>query len=134
MVSLTHMIKLFLLVGLGSALGGMGRFGVSHWMATRELDYFPYGTLAVNVLGSFLIGVLFYTTLPEGRWPLAQGGREFLLVGFCGGFTTFSTFSFQVLEQLREQQWLAAGANVVLSVVLCLLAVALGVMFAKWLN
>ncbi|MEM6885163.1 MAG: fluoride efflux transporter CrcB [Verrucomicrobiota bacterium] len=128
------MIKLFLLVGLGSALGGIGRFGVSHWMATRQLDSFPYGTLSVNVLGSFLIGVLFYVTLPEGRWPLDQSWRELLLVGFCGGFTTFSTFSFQVLEQLREEQWLAAGANVVLSVVLCVLAVAAGITAARWLN
>lgn len=128
------MIKLFLLVGLGSALGGMGRFGVSYWMASRELDSFPFGTLSVNVLGSFLIGILFYLTLPEGRFPLDIGWREFLLVGFCGGFTTFSTFSFQVLEQLRDQQWLAAGANVVLSVVLCLMAVAAGVALAKALN
>ncbi|MEM6601330.1 MAG: fluoride efflux transporter CrcB [Verrucomicrobiota bacterium] len=128
------MLKLFLLVGLGSALGGMGRFGVSHWMATRQLESFPYGTLSVNVLGSFLIGILFYLTLPEGRWPLEQGWRELLLVGFCGGFTTFSTFSFQLLEQLREQQWFAAGANVVLSVVLCLGAVAVGVQVARWVN
>ncbi|MEM1158266.1 MAG: fluoride efflux transporter CrcB [Verrucomicrobiota bacterium] len=128
------MLKLFLLVGLGSALGGMGRFGVSHWMATRQLESFPYGTLSVNVLGSFLIGILFYLTLPEGRWPLEQDWRELLLVGFCGGFTTFSTFSFQLLEQLREQQWFAAGANVVLSVVLCLGAVAVGVQVARWVN
>ena len=128
------MVKLFLLVGLGSALGGMCRFGISHWMATRELDSFPIGTLLVNVSGSLLIGMLFYVTLPEGRWPLGQGWRELLLVGFCGGFTTFSTFSFQVLEQLRQEQWLPATLNVVLSVSLCLMAVAVGIMTAKWIN
>lgn len=128
------MIKLFLLVGLGSALGGMGRFGISYWMTSRQLDSFPYSTLCVNVMGSFLIGFLFYLTLPEGRFPLEQGWRELLLVGFCGGFTTFSTFSFQVLGQIREQQWMAAGTNIVLSVLLCLLAVAAGVMLSKALH
>jgi CrcB protein len=128
------MIKLFLMVGLGSALGGMGRFGISHWMLNRQMDSFPYGTLLVNVVGSFLIGFLFYFTASAGRFPLEQGWRELLMVGFCGGFTTFSTFSFQVLEQLKEQQWLAAGANIVLSVGCCLVAVAAGVIVSKWLQ
>lgn len=127
-------LKTLLLIGLGSALGGMGRYGVSHWLAARFGDGFPLGTLAVNVVGSFVIGVFFYMTASEGRWMVDPDWRQFVLVGLCGGFTTFSTFSLQVMQQMRAGEWTAAMSNVLLSVFLCLLAVYVGMVCARWIN
>jgi len=86
---------------------------------------FPWATLAVNVLGSLLIGWLMARLGPM-ETPTAASMRNLLTTGFCGGFTTFSTFSWQTLEQMQKGQWGAAAANVLLSVSLCLLAVWLG--------
>lgn len=127
-------LKTLLMIGLGSALGGMGRYGVSHWLATRYGEGFPLGTLTVNVVGSFIIGVFFYLTASDGRWLVDPDWRQFVLVGFCGGFTTFSSFSLQVLQQMRTGEWGAAMANVLLSVFLCLLAVYAGMVLARWIN
>jgi len=89
---------------------------------------FPLGTLAVNVAGSLVIGVLAALAMPEGK--MSSEGRafvtQFLMVGVCGGFTTFSSFSLQTLNLIREREWLYAGGNVLLSVALCLLATWLG--------
>lgn len=112
----------------------MGRFGISHWMAVRLGDHFPVGTLLVNVLGSFLIGLIFFLTASEGRWVVDPVMRQFLMIGFCGGFTTFSSFSLQVLQQLRTEDWTGALLNAGLSMGLCLLAVVLGMWLAREIN
>jgi CrcB protein len=87
--------------------------------------------MAVNVLGSLVIGVLGALTLPEGR--LSSEARAFttqlLMIGLCGGFTTFASFSLQTLNLIRDREWLYAGGNIVLSVVLCLVATWLGFLF-----
>ncbi len=127
-------MKLLLMIGLGSALGGMGRYGLSHWLAVRYGDGFPLGTLVVNVLGSFIIGLFFYLTSSEGRLMVDPVWRQMVMIGFCGGFTTFSSFSFQVLQQLRGGEFTAALSNVFLSVLLCLLAVYGGLVVARWIN
>lgn len=108
-------------VALGGAVGSVGRALLGLALAGR----FPWATLVVNVTGSLFIG-----------WLMARaGGAEaavsarlinLLAVGFCGGFTTFSTFSWQTLDQMLKGQWGAAAANVLLSVILCLVAVWLG--------
>jgi len=116
----------YLWIGIGSALGGMGRYWCSD-VATRIFgEAFPWGTVIVNVSGSLLIGFLAALTTADGRLLLPEDSRAFLMIGVCGGYTTFSTFSLQTLSLIRNGEWLWASANVVLSVTLCLLAVWLG--------
>lgn len=121
-------------VALGGALGSVGRYAVSG-IAVRWLGAgFPYGTLFVNVTGSFTIGLLAALVAADGRPSLGADARAFLLVGVLGGFTTFSSFSLETLELARGGALGAAGANVVLSVVLCLFAAWLGFAAAGLLN
>jgi fluoride exporter len=120
----------YLLVGLGSALGGMARHFTTSVVASRWGTAFPWGTLVVNVAGSLLIGVLAAGLVPGGRWVLPFPARELLMVGVLGGYTTFSAFSLQTFTLLEQGQWLRAGGNVVVSVVLCLAAVAAGYVLA----
>jgi CrcB protein len=87
---------------------------------------FPWGTILVNIIGSLVIGFVATLTGPNGRAVVPVNAQAFVMVGLCGGFTTFSAFSLQTLELARDGRFLYAGANVVLSVVLCLAAVALG--------
>jgi len=120
----------YLLIALGGALGSMARYGCSAAIASRAATAFPWGTLAVNVMGSFLIGVAFGVLEPGGRWQVSLATRDavnqFFMIGVLGGFTTFSSFSLQTLELLRQGQWLEAGGNVLLSVTVCLIAVGFG--------
>jgi CrcB protein len=117
---------MYLWVAVGSAIGGMARYGCSGFVARSFGGAFPWGTLVVNVLGSFVIGFIAASTAPDSRWLLPPAARVFLMVGFCGGFTTFSSFSLETLNLLRDGEWLWAGGNVVLSVVICLVCVWLG--------
>ena len=124
----------YLWIGLGSALGGMARYGCSSLAARYIGAAFPWGTLIVNVSGSLVIGFLAALAVADGRLLISPDARAFLMIGLCGGFTTFSAFSIETLDLARDGDWLWAGANVVLSVVLCLLAVWLGYMGASALN
>ena len=121
-------------IGLGSALGGVARYAcsslIAHWLG----ESFPWGTLLVNVFGSFVIGFFATVTGPEGRFLASPDTRLFVMVGICGGYTTFSSFSLQTLTLLREGDFATAGANVLASVVLCLLSVWLGAVSAGLLN
>ena len=108
----------YLLVALGSALGGVLRFWLAATMGGR-LGAPHLGTVFVNVSGSFVIG--FIAALGPLPWK-----QQLLMIGILGGYTTFSSFSLQTLELAHEGRWATAGANVVLSVVLSLVAVALG--------
>ena len=116
----------YLWVALGGALGSVGRFWLSGVVATRYGESFPMGTLVVNVSGSLVIGFLAALSAPEGRLLPSPGLRQFLMLGVCGGYTTFSSFSLQTLNLLRDREWLYAGGNVLFSVGLCLGAVWLG--------
>ena len=113
-------------IALGSALGGMARFACSNLAVSWWGPSFPWGTLIINVVGSFVIGFFGTLTGPDGRMMVAGDTRQFVMVGLCGGYTTFSSFSLQTLNLVREGQMLGAGANILLSVVLCLVAVWLG--------
>jgi CrcB protein len=118
----------YLLVALGGALGSVSRFWLSDVVAARYGETFPWGTLVINVSGSFVIGAIGAFTLSEGRLD-PQSRRfvtQFLMIGICGGYTTFSSFSWQTLNLLRDREWLYAGGNVLLSVALCMIAVWLG--------
>ncbi len=115
-----------LLVAAGSGLGGLLRFWCSGMVARLVGETFPFGTLAVNVLGSFLIGFVAVVTGPEGRVLMASHWRLFWMLGVFGGFTTFSSFSLQTLALIQDGEWWRAAANVVGSALLCLVAVWLG--------
>jgi fluoride exporter len=121
-------------VMLGSALGGVARYGLSGLAAQYISETFPIGTLIVNVTGSFVIG--FFATLigPDGRIFVGTDARQFVMTGICGGYTTFSSFSLQTLNLARDREWALAGANGVLSLALCLIAVWLGQIAAAALN
>jgi CrcB protein len=111
---------------LGGGLGSLARFGLSGLVARQIGETFPWGTLAVNVSGSFIIGIFAALTAPEGKWLVPHAFREFFMLGVCGGYTTFSSFSLQSLVLLQDGEWFKAVGNVVLSVVLCLFGVWLG--------
>lgn len=118
---------------LGSGLGGVARWGASGFIAARLGETFPWGTLVVNVSGSFVLGFFATLTGPDGRFLAPSSVREFFMLGLCGGYTTFSSFSLQTLTLAREGEWFRAGANAVLSMVLCLAGVWLGhVLAAAW--
>jgi CrcB protein len=116
----------YIAVAIGSALGGVLRYAVTLLAAGWFGDAFPWGTILINIGGSFVIGFFATLTRPEGRWRVAPALRLFVMVGLCGGYTTFSSFSLQTFVLLRQGAWLAALANVGLSLALCLLAVWLG--------
>jgi CrcB protein len=121
-------------VALGSALGGIARFWLSGLVGQRVGEIFPWGTIVVNVTGSFVIGFFGTLTGPEGRLLVPSDARIFVMVGICGGYTTFSSFSLQTLNLGRDGEWLLAGGNVLFSVVLCLVAVWLGHVSAATIN
>ncbi len=116
----------YLWVAIGSALGGMARYWCSGVAARLIGEWFPWGTLIVNVTGSFIIGAFVALSATEGRFLIPPEVRIFITVGLCGGYTTFSSFSLQTFTLWREGEWLWAGANSLFSFALCLLAVWLG--------
>jgi CrcB protein len=116
---------LYLWVALGSAIGGVLRYALSR--AFEPLSpTFPWGTVVVNILGCFVIGYFGTLTLHNGKYPLSEAARIFVMVGICGGFTTFSSFGLQTFDLLRSGAWPRALANVLVSVLVCLLAIAAG--------
>lgn len=118
----------YLAVGVGSALGGMGRFWIAGFIGQRYGDAFPWGTILVNVSGSFAIGALAALTATDARAHarLSPTEAQFFMVGICGGYTTFSAFSLQTLKLMQSGSWPQAGANIALSVIACLVAVWAG--------
>jgi fluoride exporter len=124
----------YLWVAAGSALGGVLRYWCSSVAARLIGETFPWGTLIVNIVGSFVIGLFFSLTGPGGRLLVNPDIRQFVMVGICGGYTTFSSFSLQTLNLIRDGELLLAGANMVASVVSCMLAVWLGHIAAAQLN
>lgn len=121
----------YLWVALGGALGSMGRYGVGAVMLRLTGPQFPWGTLLINIGGSFVIGFFSVLSATTGRLPAPEEIRVFVLVGICGGFTTFSSFSLQTLDLFRSGENLLAGLYIVGSVILCLIGVWLGVVVAQ---
>ncbi len=119
---------------LGGGLGSLGRWWLSGVVADRFGQTFPWGTLVVNVSGCFVIGLFATATGPEGRWLAPAPFRQFFMLGVCGGYTTFSSFSLQTLTLAEDGQWFKAGANSVLSLGLCLVGVWLGHLLAVSFN
>jgi fluoride exporter len=125
------MISIYLWIAVGGAFGSMARFWLATYVAEILGPQFPWGTILINIVGSFVIGFFATLTGPGGRFLASLNTRAFVMVGICGGFTTFSAFSLQTLDLARESRWLQAGGNVVLSVVACLIAVWAGHILAS---
>src|SRR6516162_5281529 len=113
-------------VAVGGAIGSIARLWLSVHVALLTGLAFPWGTILVNIIGSLVIGFVAALTGPNGRVVVPVEAQAFVMVGLCGGFTTFSAFSLQTLELARSGRLVDAGANIILSVVLCLTAVVLG--------
>ena len=115
-------------VAIGGALGSVARYWMNGIVSSKFGETFPWGTLLINVTGSFLIGFIGAVASPEGRMDSKSRAfaTQFVMYGLCGGYTTFSSFSLQTLRLVQDREWLYAGGNVLLSVVLCLVAVWLG--------
>ena len=118
-------------IAAGGALGSMARFWMGGWIAAIAGDRFPWGTLAINAIGSAVIGLVAGLTLEPGRLGWHPDVRIFLMVGICGGFTTFSAFSLQTLELLQRGQVTFAFGYTAVSIGLCLLAVWAGMILAR---
>jgi CrcB protein len=127
-------MSLYFWIFLGSGLGGLARFALANLIALRLGDTFPWGTLVINVSGSFIIGFFATLTGPDGRFLVGSNPRHFVMTGVLGGFTTYSSFSLQTLTLAREGEWLRAGANAGGTFALCFVAVWLGHLCATWLN
>jgi fluoride exporter len=125
---------LYIWIMIGSALGGGARYWCSGAAAHHFGETFPWGTLIVNVVGSFVIGFFATLTDPDGRVFASTETRQFVMVGFCGGYTTFSSVSLQTLNMIRDGEMVRAGANIGLSFLLCMLAVWIGHAAAASLN
>jgi CrcB protein len=128
------LLKSYLAVMLGGALGTGLRMWLSSWMAVRYGETFPVGTLVVNVSGCFVIGFFAAVTGPDGMFLTSPLTRQTVMIGILGGFTTFSSFSLQTLNLLAAGDWWRAGLNIILSVGLCMAAVWLGHIAAATLN
>src|SRR5579863_3508573 len=137
-----QLLTQYLIIGLGGALGSMLRFGLALFIdtaasspgASKAGPLFPWGVIVVNITGCFVIGFINAITAPDGRYFLNPLTRQFIMIGILGGYTTFSSFSLQTLTLAQDGQWFSAAANVVLSVVLCLVGVWLGAALAGMLN
>ena len=121
-------------VAVGGAIGTLGRYWLTGVVSRLIGETFPWGTLVINVTGSFIIGFFATLTGPDGRIFTPTDVRQFVMIGICGGYTTFSSFSLQTLNLMNDGEWLYAGANIVLSVVACLIAVWVGHVLALSLN
>ena len=119
-------MQIYLWIALGSALGGAGRYWCSGVIARHIGETFPWGTMTVNVVGSLLIGLLATVSDPDGRLLMSSTMRQFVMIGVFGGFTTFSSFSLQTLNLVRDGQWVPASLYILGSVAFCLVGVWLG--------
>jgi CrcB protein len=123
-------MKIVLLVGLGSFIGGISRYLVTLFVQNKFLSSFPYGTLAVNIIGCFLIGTIYGFS---ERGSMSAEWRIFLATGIMGGFTTFSSFSNETVSMLRDAQYWPAFSYIALSVIIGLAATFGGISFIKYL-
>jgi CrcB protein len=127
-------VQAYLWIAIGSALGGMARFWCSGVIARLVGETFPWGTILVNVTGSLIIGFFATLTGPDGRVFADTTTRQFVMIGLCGGFTTFSAFSLQTLNLMNDGEWFYVGLNIGASVIFCLVAVWIGHLLAEHLT
>jgi CrcB protein len=121
----------YLWIGLGAVVGASARYLISGFVAKLLPSGFPYGTLFINVSGSFLLGFFLVWTserlLVDPRW------RLLVAIGFCSSYTTFSSYAFETFGLFEQGQWLLMGLNVITSNMFCLISVLAGAALARWL-
>jgi len=122
-----------LIIMAGGALGTLARYVISV-LAAPISGNLPWGTIIINITGSFIIGLFGTLTLAHGRFPVSENMRLFVMIGLCGGYTTFSSFSLQTLDLMRSGAVTRAGVNIAASVVLCVAAVSAGHLIASYFN
>jgi fluoride exporter len=127
-------MQVILFIAFGSALGGTFRFLLNLFISERASSSFPWGIFIINVIGCFLAGFLFTITDVGGKIFLPPAIRQGLLIGFLGGFTTFSSFSYETLTLINNGQYLLATSNCLFSVVTCLFATFTGIIIANNFN
>ena len=123
-------MKIVFAIGTGSFIGGIFRYLLSQLIQTKFLSTVPFGTLTVNIIGCFLIGVVFGV---NDKWNLTQEWRLFLATGLLGGFTTFSAFSLETVSMLRDGQFWYASAYIASSVIIGLIASFIGIAIIKFI-
>lgn len=121
-------MRILLLIGIGGFIGSTARYGFSQFIQSKFLNVFPYGTLSVNIIGCFVIGILY--AISE-RTTLQPEWRLFLATGVCGGFTTFSAFSLDTITLLRDGEFFLSAVYILFSVAAGLLATYLGFVIFK---
>ena len=121
----------YLWIALGAVVGASARYFLSGFIARLLPSSFPYGTLIINITGSLLLGFFLVWTsqrvLIDPRW------RLLIAIGFCGSYTTFSSYAFETVALIEQGQWQLVGLNVVGSNLLCLVSVLAGAALARWL-
>ncbi|MGO3345287.1 MAG: fluoride efflux transporter CrcB [Marinomonas sp.] len=120
----------YFMIALGGATGALGRYGTTRWINTYWHHHFPLATMLINVLGCFLMGVAFVVI--SERIPSLEPYRPLIMVGLLGAFTTFSTFSLEIISLINMQAWLSAAGYLLLSCGLGILGVAAGIALARF--
>jgi len=118
-----------LIIGLGGFIGAVLRYSISGWVQKLFSGNFPYGTLAVNIIGSFILG--YFLFISEGRFVINPMWRSFVAIGMMGALTTFSTFSYETFMLLQENLYWQAGLNTLFNVAITLVAVWAGMVLAR---
>ena len=111
----------FLVVFIGSGIGGTCRYWLSSFIQKNTVLFFPFGTLAVNLIGSFILGMMIFGL--DEKELISPSLKLFIGIGFCGGFTTFSTFSLETFNLLKDAEFLFAGMNIAANVLLTIIGI-----------
>lgn len=127
-------LRTYVVIAIGGLIGSVARYWLGDLGTTLLTDAFPWGILIVNVLGCFVIGFFSEATGASGMLSVSSDLRVFVIVGLCGGFTTFSSFNLSTIVLLTSGHWLSGLANIVLSVACCLIGVVMGVELVKFTN
>jgi CrcB protein len=128
---LENSIVSYVWIALGAVVGASARYFLSRYIVKALASTFPYGTLLINISGSFLLG--FFLVLTTERVLVAPRWRWLIAIGFCGSYTTFSSYAFETFALFEQGQWVLVAWNVIASNLLCLASVLAGAALARWL-